>query len=63
MESNIKNTGVPMLVVADNGGDIKSGIDKFCDVHAKCDFVYDLKHKIATLLKKTLTTHIFYNNT
>ena len=54
MESNIKNTGVPMLVVADNGGDIKSGIDKFCDVHKKCDFVYDLKHKIATLLKKTL---------
>lgn len=54
MQSNTKNTGVPMLVVADNGGDIKTGIDKFCDVHKNCNFAYDLKHKIATLLKKTL---------
>lgn len=54
MESNIKKIGVPMLVVADNGGDIKTGIDKFCDVHENCNFAYDLKHKIATLLKKRL---------
>jgi len=51
-----------MLVVADNGGDIKTGIDKFCDVYENCNFAYDLKHKIATLLKKRLDKNDKYQS-
>ena len=54
MEKKVKEIGVPMAIVADKGSDIKSGIDKFCNVHEKCQYIYDLKHKIAILLKNIL---------
>ena len=47
-------TGIPRLIVADHGSDLKSGIRKFCIAHPETSFIYDIKHKTAALLKKAL---------
>jgi hypothetical protein len=50
----IEKTGVPCQIVADHGTDVKAGIEKFCSDHPQTRYVYDIKHKVAALLKKEL---------
>lgn len=49
-----EKTGVPCEIVADHGTDVKAGIEKFCSDHPQTRYVYDIKHKVAALLKKEL---------
>jgi len=49
-----EKTGVPRAIVADYGSDIKSGITKYCEDHLKTCYIYDIKHKCASILKKLL---------
>lgn len=49
-----EKTGVPCQIVADCGPDIKAGIERFCNDHPETRFVPDIKHKVASLLKKEL---------
>lgn len=54
LESTVKKTGVPCEIIGDYGSDIKAGIEKFCQVHQETCYIYDIKHKMATLLKREL---------
>ena len=54
LEDSVKKTGVPRAIVADHGPDIKTGIEKFCNHHKKTAYVYDIKHKTASVLKQEL---------
>ncbi|KPA12547.1 hypothetical protein MHK_007252, partial [Candidatus Magnetomorum sp. HK-1] len=36
------------------GSDLKSGIERFCKTHKKTDYIYDIKHKTASVLKHEL---------
>lgn len=54
LEESVKKTGVPREIVGDHGSDLKSGIEKFCKNHKKTDYIYDIKHKTASVLKKEL---------
>jgi hypothetical protein len=54
LEETIKKTGVPRQIVADEGSDLKKGIELFCQKHAETVFTYDIKHKTAALLKHEL---------
>ena len=48
-------TGVPKQIVADNGPDVKAGINIFQENHPETCFIYDIKHKSSVLLKKHLS--------
>ena len=50
----VSKTGVPRLIVADHGSDLRSGILQFCTLHPETSFIYDIKHKTAALLKQLL---------
>lgn len=39
-----------------NRNDLKAGINKFCQTHPETDYIYDIKHKTALLLKSELHT-------
>ncbi len=54
LENTIVKTGIPCEIIGDHGSDIKSGIDKFCLSHQETCYIYDIKHKMASLLKKAL---------
>jgi len=54
LEETIDKTGLPRQIIADQGCDLKAGIERFCHVHPQTCSVYDIKHKSATLLKHTL---------
>jgi len=54
LEANIERTGVPRAIVADHGSDLRAGVDRFCQVHQETCFVYDIKHKTASVLKREL---------
>lgn len=54
LEANIETTGVPRSIVGDHGSDLKSGIERFCQAHPETCFVYDIKHKTASVLKREL---------
>jgi hypothetical protein len=49
-----KKTGKPRAIVSDMGSDIKLGIEKFKEESSDTVHVYDLKHKIALLIKGIL---------
>ena len=49
-----KKTGVPRAIVSDMGSDIKLGVRKFQEKTPLTVHIYDLKHKIALLIKKIL---------
>ena len=55
LEENIEKTGIPRQIVGDYGPDLKAGVELFCQKHLRTDFVYDIKHKTATVLKKELS--------
>ena len=54
LENVVEKTGVPRQILSDHGTDIKSGIEKFCQVHKQTCFTYDIKHKGASVLKREL---------
>jgi len=54
LEKVVEKTGVPRQILSDHGTDIKSGIEKFCQVHKQTCFTYDIKHKGASVLKHEL---------
>lgn len=54
LEDTISKTGVPREIISDHGTDVKSGIEKFCAAHLETCFIYDIKHKAATILKREL---------
>jgi hypothetical protein len=49
-----EKTGLPRAIVSDNGRDLRRGLDIFCDEHSSTDWLYDIKHYTASLLKKEL---------
>ena len=49
-----EKTGVPQAVVSDMGSDIKLGVKKFQEDFVDTGHIYDLKHKIALLIKNIL---------
>ena len=56
-----EKTGVPRQIIADHGTDIKSGIERFChDNHQSC-YTYDIKHKVAAILKRELRDDEHWN--
>ena len=54
LEENVKKTGVPRAIVSDMGSDIKNGVARFQEVHQESVHIYDLKHKMANLVKNIL---------
>ncbi len=54
LEANVEKTGVPRSIVGDHGSDLKAGVEKFCQEHPETCFIYDIKHKTATVLKREL---------
>ncbi len=54
LEETIEKTGLPRAIVADQGPDLKSGIESFIQAHPTTRYVYDIKHKTAALLKHHL---------
>lgn len=58
LESAIARTGLPRLIVSDDGRDLHRGLALFQARHAdspqEVDWIYDIKHKTASLLKREL---------
>ncbi len=50
-------TGNPKTIVSDMGSDLKLGVKKFHEEFSETKSVYDLKHKIALLLKNILESN------
>lgn len=46
--------GVPRSIVSDGGPDLKKGVEFFRQTHPAVTHTYDIKHKVALLLKKEL---------
>jgi len=54
LEDTIPKTGVPREIIGDQGSNLKSGVEKFCQEHRETCYVYDIKHKTAAVLKREL---------
>ena len=54
LEACIEKTGIPRAIVGDHGSDLKAGIERFCRAYLETCFVYDIKHKTASILKREL---------
>lgn len=54
LEENVQKTGVPRAIVGDHGSDLKAGVGLFCQKHPETDFIYDIKHETASVLRKEL---------
>ena len=61
LEKAIEHTGAPREIIADHGSDLKKGIDRFCRQHRQTCYIYDIKHKIAAILKKELNDDELWN--
>jgi hypothetical protein len=54
LEEARKQTGVPREILSDQGSDLHKGIKEFCQVHPETSCIYDIKHKVAAVLKREL---------
>jgi hypothetical protein len=54
LEETRKKTGTPRAIVSDHGSDLKVGIERFCHAHPETVSLYDIKHKVALVLKHEL---------
>ena len=54
LEEATSKTGIPREIISDYGSDLKSGVEKFCEKHQGTCYVYDIKHKTASVLKRVL---------
>jgi hypothetical protein len=61
LEESLEKTGVPREIIGDYGSDLKAGIEHFCQTHPETDYVHDIKHKTALLLKSELQTAPIWN--
>ncbi len=52
--SVIARTGLPRLIISDDGRDLHRGLALFQTRHGEVDWIYDIKHKTASLLKREL---------
>ena len=54
LESAIGRTGLPQLIISDDGRDLHRGLSLFQEQHSEVVWIYDIKHKTASLLKREL---------
>lgn len=54
LEEARKQTGVPREILSDQGSDLAKGIRQFCQTHPETSAIYDIKHKVAAVLKREL---------
>jgi len=54
LESAIGRTGLPRLIISDDGRDLHRGLALFQARHNEVVWIYDIKHKTASLLKREL---------
>jgi len=54
LESAIARTGLPRLIISDEGRDLHRGLALFQGRHGQVEWIYDIKHKTASLLKREL---------
>ena len=54
LESAIARTGLPWLIISDDGRDLHRGLALFQGRHGEVVWIYDIKHKTASLLKREL---------
>jgi hypothetical protein len=54
LESAIARTGLPWLIISDDGRDLHRGLALFQGRHVQIVWIYDIKHKTASLLKREL---------
>src|SRR5271166_1005564 len=54
LEEAALRTGVPRLIVSDEGGDVRGGIEQYCGDHPQTSSTCDMAHKGANLLRKLL---------
>ncbi len=54
LEEAVEITGLPRAIVGDKGSDLHAGIRQFCQEHPGTDYIYDIKHKTATVLRHEL---------
>jgi hypothetical protein len=54
LEEARKHTGVPREILSDQGSDLHKGSRQFCHAHPETSFIYDIKHKVAAVLKREL---------
>ena len=45
---------MPREILSDQGSDLHKGIRQFCQAHPETSFIYDVKHKVAAVLKREL---------
>lgn len=62
LEESIKKTGVPREIISDDGSDLRAGIKTFCQKHPETDYIYDIKHFTAMLLKHELQDEEEWSN-
>lgn len=49
-----KWTGIPAEIISDHGADVKKGTEEFCKQNPTVNYIYDITHMIACVLKSTL---------
>jgi len=57
LQSATRRTGVPRLIISDDGRDLHKGLALFRQRHKSTDWIYDIKHKTASLLKLELANN------
>jgi len=60
LEAAIARTSLPCLVVSDDGRDLHRGLALFQERHPSVPWVYDIKHKTASLLKRELEGNVLW---
>ncbi len=61
LEETISKTGIPKQIISDHGSDVKSGVERFCQKYSNTIYIYDITHKVATLLKRELSADDKWN--
>jgi len=54
LKDTFKRTGVPRAIVSDKGSDINAGVKRIQNENLNMVHIYDLKHKIALIIKNIL---------
>ena len=54
LEEAALRTGIPRLIVSDQGGDVRGGIERYCRSHRHAIATCDTAHKGANLLRRLL---------
>lgn len=54
LEANVAKTGVSRAIIKDDGGDLTGGVALFRQNHPETCGIYDIKHKVARMLKRRL---------